>query len=434
MSLLRDTFMISTSRAISLILTVGVASASAWLLGPEGRGELAMYMILGTLLMIATSSGVEMAGAYYAGTNKHTLSNILPAIIFVVVASTLLSAGVAYLLWIYQVGFIKKVTNLGLVFTVFYVPAFLLCECLLWMNSALGNLKIYAVGQIVNRAITLGGILILCWHTRMPEYAVAAYILGCICVVSLLLLYVVLHGSNVLPLHMSSRCIKDMYTYGIKYFFARIAQFLNVQIGTFVIAFVGTTAQTGLFSAAIGLVAKMTVLPEILNVVLLGRVVKDQEASLALTAKAVRTTFWVILFASLILAAFCHTIVAVLLSPRFLPIVMPVWFLLPGMLLRCCSKTLGVYFNGIGRPEINSIAIISAVATNVVMMLWLLPKFGITGAAIAATCGYVIDAAVLVTFYRVALKHQLGLLIPRVGDIKSLISTLIHRRPPQSYN
>jgi len=99
------------------------------------------------------------------------------------------------------------------------------------------------------------------------------------------------------------------------------------------------------------------------------------------------------------------------------------------MLMRCCSKTLGVYFNGIGRPEINSVAIICAVVTNVILMYFLLPLYGITGAAIAATCGYLADAVVLISFYKFALNHPVRLLIPRVGDITSLMVSLFYRRP-----
>lgn len=432
MGLLKDTTITSCSKVITLVLGLGIASANAWLLGPEGRGQLAVYIIVGTLLMIISSNGIEMAAAYYAGTGKHRLSNVLVGVIFVMITASLISVVIGYLLWFYQPAFIRKVSGFGLIFCVCYVPTLLLFQSMLWVHSALGNMKLFAAGSIICTAATLPGVLILCGITRKPEYAMLSYVMGTF-LAGFYMLFALLRKHKLEKLRISFQCLKDLYKYGIKYYFARLAQFLNVQIGTFVIAFFGSMAEIGFFATAIGLVAKMTILPEISNVVLLSRVVKGQQASIELTAKAVRLTFWVILFASVILALFCKIIVMVVLSPKFLPVVVPIWFLLPGMLMRCCSKTLGVYFNGIGKPEINSIAIVSAVATNVVIMLWLLPLYGITGAAIAATCGYLADAVVLIAFYKFAFNHPVRLLIPRVGDITSLMVSLFYRRPGWLY-
>ena len=105
------------------------------------------------------------------------------------------------------------------------------------------------------------------------------------------------------------------------------------------------------------------------------------------------------------------------MSHEFVPAVAVAWILLPGIVIRCCSKVLGTYFNGIGRPDICSFAIICAVITNVLLMYYLLPLKGITGAAIAASIGYLVDALVLLAFYKFSMNHPLKILTPRFSDI-----------------
>lgn len=426
MSFVRDTFTTLGSRVISVILGIGVASASAWLLGPEGRGALAIYIVFGTLLGLATSVGIEMAGAYYVGTKKYRLSEVVFSEILIITVATVLSIGVAYALWFGRPVFMEKFTYWGLLFGIAYVPMLLAFESFWYLHAALGNTASYCLGNILSVGLTLIGILLLCWKNGAAELAMFAYVIATF-LASVFLLARLGSRHDRAKLILSWKCIKDMYIYGFKYCFARLAQFLNVQIGTIVIAFLGTIEDVGFFAVAIGLVAKLTILPEILIAVLLSRVVKGQQTSLELTTKAVRSVFWLILFASLVLALLCKPLVWIMFSPRFLAIVVPIWCLLPGMLVRCCSKTLGVYFNGIGCPGINSIAIICAVIVNVILMLVLLPKFSVTGAAMAATGGYLVDAVILLCYYKFWHNHSLLQLIPRINDIKDIAKLLLGR-------
>jgi O-antigen/teichoic acid export membrane protein len=422
----RDTLITSTSRAIGLVLNVAVTSASAWWLGPEKRGELAVYIVFGTLLALVTSGGVEMAGAYYGGTKKYHLSEVILAEIFIIFVSTVMSIAAAYVLWQKPPELMNKMTRVGLMICIGCVPAMLANASFWYLHSALGNTLTYCLGNIINVALALVGMFLFCWRTGSSEGAMMAYGIGELSAATFLLVALV-RRYKFDKIILNWRCIKDLYIYGIRYYFARMAQFLNVQIGTFIIAFLGTKEETGFFSVSVGMVAKLTILPEIIGAVLLSRVVNGQRASLELTARLVRMVFWVILFVSVLVALFCRPIVRILLSPEFLPAVVPILFMLPGMLLRCCSKTLGIYFNGIGRPGVNSTAIVTAVVINVIAMYFLLPLYGISGAAISTSCGYLADATVLILFYRFIFKHPVSLLIPQLGDIRYLSEVILSK-------
>ena len=416
MSLLKETTVMFGSKVITMGFKVGITSIAAWILGPEGRGELAIYSTMSLLLALSTSGGIEMAAAYYVGTKKHSLSDVLGSTVFIVGVATVLSVIVAYFLWLLDPGFIRKISGRGLMISVAHVPAILLFTSLWFLHSAKGYIGSYCVGLVISTGASFFGILVLCWRTHMAEYAMLAYVLSTFLAAAYLLFILLKRNTLKVPRDLR-RCVKDLYKYGFKYYIGRVAEFFNVQIGLFILVFLGSTVQIGLFSAAVGLTTILAVVPEVLTAVLLSRVVKGQRDSIELMARTVRVAFWVLLLASLFLGVFCKPIVRVLLSPAFLVVVVPIWFLLPGTIIRCCSKILSLYFNGIGRPEISSVALATAVVVSIIMMLILLPVYGLVGAAIASTIGQVFSALVFIIFYKYSFKFPLSLLLPRVSDM-----------------
>lgn len=367
-----------------------------------------------------------MAGAYYVGTRKHSLSNVIMSVIFIIIVSSITAIAAGYLLWEIQPEFISKVSFKGFVISIAYVPSLLLFTSIWYVHSAMGHIRVFCIGEIISAGVILLGVLTLCLSTHMPEYAMLSSVLGLLSGGSFLLVSLA-KKNKIKILDVSWGCIKDLYFYGIKYYFGRLAEFFNVQIGTIVIIFLGCTADIGYFATAIGLTSRLDFVPGVFNAVLLSRIVKDQQGSLETTAKSIRWTFWLVLFIGIILALLCKPLVMIIFSSKFLPIVIPIWILLPGMLVKCCSKILGIYFNGIGQPGINSVALIVAIFINAVLMYFLLPIYGIIGAAVALTCGYIFNAMILTLYYKFVLKHPLHLMVPRISDIIELFA-IIHMR------
>jgi len=426
MSLFKDTTVTFGSRVITMSFKVAITSVTAWLLGPEGRGMLAMYTTMSLLLALSTSGGIEMAAAYYVGIKKHNLSDVLASTWFIVAIATVLSGIIAYFLWMFQPEFITKINGRGLIISVAHVPAILFFTSLWFVHSAKGYVFSYCIGLIISTGMAFLGILVLCRGSYMAEYAMLAYVISTFLAAAYLLFILLKRNKLEVPRNIFC-CVKDLYKYGFKYYIGRVAEFFNVQIGLFILVFLGSKAQIGLFSAAVSLTTILAVVPEVLTAVLLSRVMKGQVDSIQIVAKTIRMAFWILLLGSLFLGVFCRPIVRILLSPSFLGVVVPIWFLLPGTIIRCCSKILSLYFNGVGKPEISSIALATAVAVSVVMMLILLPILGLVGAAIASTIGQISSALVFIAFYKYHFKFPLVLLLPRMSDISEMFF-LIHGR------
>jgi O-antigen/teichoic acid export membrane protein len=86
-------------------------------------------------------------------------------------------------------------------------------------------------------------------------------------------------------------------------------------------------------------------------------------------------------------------------SERFLPIVPLLWTLGLGVVFHGYPKILGSYFNGIDRPGLTSWAVVTGVGVNLLLLPIAFSRLGLVGAAIAASVGYAVEAAVAIRWF-----------------------------------
>jgi O-antigen/teichoic acid export membrane protein len=196
-------------------------------------------------------------------------------------------------------------------------------------------------------------------------------------------------------------------------------------------------ADLGLFSAASTLAARLWMPAEAMQVTMLPRASRDPLNQSRVIAQCVRVCLLCTAALVLFVAVLARPIIAVLLSPRFVPVVVPFLILLPGVLVRVVPKILPAYFNGLGRPGIMSAAIGAAVVTTVLLVIVLLPIWGLEGVAFAMTGGYVVEAALMVAaFARLSGVAVRTLLIPTGDDfrvLKATVRRMVTTRPAAAH-
>jgi O-antigen/teichoic acid export membrane protein len=179
----------------------------------------------------------------------------------------------------------------------------------------------------------------------------------------------------------------------------------------------------GLFAAASALFSRIWILAESLQLALLPRSVADAEGRAELVAQITRLCLAVCAVATLVALVFAKPLIAVLLSPRFLPVHGAVLVLLPGILIRVIAKVLPAYFAGTNRPGVTSTAIAVAVAVNIALMFLLLPHWGLIGAALAMSVAYALEALILAIAFRTFSGHSLrDLICLTPGDLAAMLN------------
>ena len=78
---------------------------------------------------------------------------------------------------------------------------------------------------------------------------------------------------------------------------------------------------------------------------------------------------------------------------------MDIKILLPGVVVFSIFKVLNGYFSGIGKIKIIIYSFTPILFLNVILNFWLIPIYGINGAAISSTISYSLGVFVLLIIY-----------------------------------
>ena len=116
----------------------------------------------------------------------------------------------------------------------------------------------------------------------------------------------------------------------------------------------------------------------------------------------------------MIIALFAVPIVKVLFSSAFLPSVPIIRILIIGTMARCAGKMFVPYLLGRNHPGIASISVAIGMSTNILLMYFLLPVYGLSGAAISVSVNYLISSTILT----IGFIYYSGLTMRDVVDFK----------------
>jgi O-antigen/teichoic acid export membrane protein len=248
--------------------------------------------------------------------------------------------------------------------------------------------------------------------------AIISYVLTIIFVTLLVVLFIKKYTK--IYFSYNKKIFKDLTKYGVKAYFGILAQFLNYRLDMFMVALFLTTASVGYYSIAVVIAEKLWMLPGTIATVLFPRIssIKDTEAN-NLTPRIARHTFFIIFIISLILAMLTVPIIKILFGIDFLPSAVPLLILLPGIVALGGAKTLTADMAGRGKPQFGTYAAFTSLAVNFPLNLWLIPRWGISGAAFASSIAYIIFTLVVIgSFSKISQKSWSDILIIKKTDFQ----------------
>jgi O-antigen/teichoic acid export membrane protein len=206
-----------------------------------------------------------------------------------------------------------------------------------------------------------------------------------------------------------------------------IAQFLNYRLDVFFVSGMLGSRQLGIYMVAVLLAQSVNLVPGAAQAVLFPTVaaVNDDRANAIKTTQATRFLLWFGILLGGALAAGGPLLITYVFGPAFAEAVRPLWWLLPGAVIFVIANVIAGYFAGTGRPNLNALASVVGVCITVPLDLILIPKFGISGAALASTASYTTSAlAMMVLFCRSTATPPRRLFLPVRGDRDLLMRIL----------
>jgi len=408
-----------------VIFAVGIVTSIilARILGPTGKGVFALIILIPTVMLKLGSLGIEAANVYFTGSKKYNVkdivSNSLVSAVFIGLILIVLFFGVSRLN-VFQT-FLKsnQIKPLYLWLVILVVPFSLLLG--FFRSIFLGKEKIikYNKINILQTVFYLIALIIFLLIFKQGVFgAIVSYILTTVSIT----LFVIFLIKKIIEIKFSLNkfLLKDQIKYGLKAYFGNLMQFLNYRLDMFLVAIFLAPAAVGLYSIAVGIAEKIWMLPGAIATVLFPRIssLNDREAN-NLTPKIARHTFLIIFILSLTLAIFAKPLIKILFGSAFLPSVMPLLILLPGIIALGGAKTLTADLAGRGKPQFGTYASFISLAVNIPLNLYLIPKWGISGAAFASSVAYIIATiVVIIAFVKISKKSWKEILLIKKQDFR----------------
>ncbi|MBN2093185.1 oligosaccharide flippase family protein [candidate division KSB1 bacterium] len=396
MSFLKKTFGTFGSQIAMVLFGLLNNALVANLLGSEGQGNFAFYMLVPTMLVMLGNLGINTANVYYVGSKKYPRDLLAGQ-------SLLMALGLGLVLipgFFILSPFLGVKQDPGLYRVIWMVPFGLLTLYISHLFLGLNEIKYYNLSAILPKFYLLINLIVLIFmmKTGIPGTALAFLLAEIITALSVFGLYFFRFKKEKLDLSFKWSVIKDLLQFGIQSFIANVLTFLNSRLDMFLIVFFLNRKELGFYTIAVLLVEKIWLIPHAIATVLLPHVTVNHEQQLTpvVCRNSLLLTFLVALFMFLI----SKWLIALIFIPEFMASVLPLRILLPGIVILGIPKILSADLMGRGKPIYAAITAIITIIVNLTLNWLFIPRLHIVGAALSASISYTISAILLIYFYR----------------------------------
>lgn len=385
-----------------LLLVVGLASSIvlARVLGPDGRGTIALVTLIVALATTFGAPGLATAFAYLGGKATYEPGEVVAAAIALAVAFGLTAAALLVLLAEPLLATVLRgMTWLELVITAASVPFAILTGLLLNILVGAGDAARAAWLQLV-AGVFVAGVTIAAAVTGQGVLGVVVGTTSSAAIVAVWLAWLAARrdGLAIAGVRTVSRAA---IAFGSRAYVGTIGSQFWARADFLILNYFAGTAAVGQYATATSLAERVWLLDTAVGQVTLGEVIRaDPDASARLVAKTSRNVVFAGGLASIALALVSPWLVPILFGEDFAPAVVPLLLLLPGVLAIGASRPISAYFYGqLGRPQVTSAVSLITAAVGVVAYLILVPPFGAAGAALGSTIAYLVPIVIFLRIF-----------------------------------
>lgn len=227
--------------------------------------------------------------------------------------------------------------------------------------------------------------------------------------------------------------VKKLATFGFQIFLSNLFLTTVFRVDTFFLNKMVSLSQLGLYSVSVNVGELLLLIPSAIGVALFphlsGLAREEQQQAMCLVG---RISSLIGLIGIVGLGIIGYPFILIVFGRNFLSAFVPLLFLLPGLMAMTVNYSYSNYFSSIGKPMVGGIVFFIGLGFNVVLNLWLIPIFGISGAAISSSITYI----VITTGFVLKIKQQDRLsirefLFPKKSDfiyIKEKVMAFISKK------
>jgi O-antigen/teichoic acid export membrane protein len=362
-------------------------------LGVAGRGRWAVIASLAVLVATIASSGLPIAAAYASAQARvgERARTVQAALTLALVLA--LAAGFGYLV---AAAIIRPPAPLAAVVTACAIPFTSVCYTVaLRVTLTTAPMRWYAAAQVVASLVTLLAVIALGASTRLTVLMVvitsaAGQVLGTAVSLTALKRYGAPGRWLLIRATSAARMLRPYLAYALITFtilsLTQIVQRFDVLL---VNGFRGPRA-AGLYSVAVSFTDLLLVVPGALGFVMFRRGARSEPAHFSEALAVLRWAAAFALLASLVVLILANRLVPLIFGSAYDGSVEPLRWLLPGTFAFSLQSVLSNYLASRGRPRIVLVAWLTGAVIGIGADLFVIPAYGIAGAAIVSSASYLV--------------------------------------------
>jgi O-antigen/teichoic acid export membrane protein len=413
------------SRLSIILVNVATGILIARTLGPSNRGAAAAITLWPLVISGLLTLGLPAALAYEirrkAGSAADLFSSaLLLSAILGACAFAIGFAIVPRVLFQYP----RPVIVFAQVMMLF-APIILVTLTLRAFYESRGDFKQSNALSYVPPLMTLAGLLVLLILHKLSAYSVAVAYEAPFALTTVVTLFRLRHFIR-LPEKFAQHA-RLLLHYGVRAYGIDMLNTLAAQIDQAMVIGLLSPASFGFYVVAINGARILSVLGNSLNSVLFPTASGlDSARAVSLVSRSARMVFACTLLAAVIFVAALPVLVPLTYGKEYLSVIGLIRLLTIAVVFGTTTSTFTQAFMATGRPEIATVLQCVGVCITPPLMLALIPKFGLTGAAYAIDISNALRFGLVMISYAVFLRVGIPRLLPTLQDIRDLCGRLRH--------
>jgi O-antigen/teichoic acid export membrane protein len=389
-------------QVLQLFSYVGTTAVIARWLGPEGKGTVALALLIPGMLGIFLGGGINVANVYFAGSRKLDVSVLAENSLKFALFSTLLGLfAMGILMWAGWLRILLPGINQWIIMLAMIgLPSGLLCGHFSAILQGLQRIITINIINFVQCMLTLTSTIVLVIILRLGLLGALLSYLGS-GIISLLIFGILLRreGGAFYP-RWNPSIMRSILSFGLKGYMGNVFQFFNYRLDTYFVNYFVGTGGVGIYSVSVGLAELLWYFPNAVGFVIFPKAAATKpEVMNVFTPRIFFITFGVTALGAIGLVFLGKPLIQFVYSLAFVSAYIPMLVLLPGVILLGGAKVLTNEIAGRGYPHYNSFTSGVALILTVLFDLILIPRFGIIGAALASSIAYGTIFFVAIGFY-----------------------------------
>ena len=387
-----------------IVLTGFVFSAiTARLLGPKDLGTLAVIMLIPMFYQKFMNFGIGVSANYMISNKQVEVHDAASTLFYFSVIIGFLPVCFFLVFGIDSVSFLFKDATIsdGLLWPIIVtIPAYFLSNFFLKLMLSQENVVVInRVNQIITLLPAACTVFLLLITDLRLSAAIISYTTVNIFIIPLvLILYFKIFGTLQLGAFKFD-IFFQLISYGYKIFLRNIISFLHYRIDLLIITLLMPVQQVAFYKLASSFAEKIWTL-NVTHHLLLSRVASSKKKyGIDLSVRVFKNTFWIMTIFAIGAYFSASFIVSVVYGSAYLSVIEPLKLLLPGMVFLGACSSLTQYFIGHGLVGWTNYVYLASVVINTLLNLILIPKYGISGAAIATSITYVASTIVMIILF-----------------------------------